>query len=164
MRMLVEASGWKTLYIKEYEKGVGVLNFPITGIIARICPNITSLPLILKLETISRALWGRDFQPSQTERDLNLFGTPGCSLHQIKDHRMNDDFRGCPGSLLVRLMCDCGVSVFLIRIARSSYADAYIGFRLCQKRRRKAEIFGKQLSRSGADYPGFQFSLCVLLK
>ena len=48
---------------------------------------------------------------------------------------------------------------FLHTVHRSSYAYAYIGFRLCQETDEKAAYFGQQFVELWADYLKFNFEV-----
>ena len=47
---------------------------------------------------------------------------------------------------------------------RSSYADAHIGFRLCQETEEKAKYFGQQFIELWAEYLKFNFTVGNRLK
>ena len=52
----------------------------------------------------------------------------------------------------------------LIALVRSSPADAYIGFRLCQETEEKAKYFGQQFIELWAEYLKFNFTVGNRLK
>lgn len=47
---------------------------------------------------------------------------------------------------------------------RSSYANAYVGFRLCQETEEKAKYFGQQFIELWAEYLKFNFTVGNRLK
>lgn len=49
-------------------------------------------------------------------------------------------------------------------LSRSSYASAYIGFRLCQETEEKAKYFGQQFIELWAEYLKFNFTVGNRLK
>lgn len=53
---------------------------------------------------------------------------------------------------------------FLDAYRRSSCADAYIGFRLCQETEEKAKYFGQQFIELWAEYLKFNFTVGNRLK
>ena len=52
----------------------------------------------------------------------------------------------------------------LIAFPRSSFADAYFGFRLCQETEEKAKYFGQQFIELWAEYLKFNFTVGNRLK
>ena len=53
---------------------------------------------------------------------------------------------------------------FLFAYSRSSYANAYFGFRLCQETEEKAKYFGQQFIELWAEYLKFNFTVGNRLK
>ena len=86
----------------------------------------------MKLETISRALWGRNFQPKPDGEGSKVYWYPWFALWTKKEvEDMNPEQRGA------LLSANAGNGAFagfgyLCAGSRSSYADAYVGFRLCR--------------------------------
>lgn len=119
---------------------------------------------LMKLETISRALWGRDFQPQPDGEGSKIYWYPWFALYtQDEINRMNDDQRGALLAAVAHLGAIAGFGC-LDATNRSSYAYAYIGFRLCQETEEKAEYFGKQFIKIWADYLAFNFTVGDPLK
>lgn len=119
---------------------------------------------LMKLETISRALWGRDFQPQPDGEGSKIYWYPWFALYtQDEINRMNDDQRG---ALLAAGAGDGATAGFgyLYTGGRSSHANAHVGFRLCQETEEKAEYFGKQFIKIWADYLAFNFTVGDPLK
>lgn len=116
---------------------------------------------LIKLETISRALWGRTFQPTPDAEGNNWYYYPWFALwtkEEIEDRK--DEFlkkgallsgRADPGA-------DAGFGC-LSAIYRSSYASACVGFRLCQENETKAKYFGKEFIKLWAEYLAFNFTV-----
>lgn len=119
---------------------------------------------LMKLETISRALWGRNFQPQPDAEGSKWFYYPWFALYtQDEINRMNDEDRGA----LLAADADNGTHAgfgCLSARDRSSRSAAYIGFRLCQENAEKAEYFGKQFIKLWADYLAFNFTVGDHLK
>ena len=106
---------------------------------------------LLKLETISRALWGKYFQPKPDAEGMKYYYYPWFTLYtknEIED--MDDD----KGALLSATAGNGAHAVFGVLYAdyRSSRASADFGFRLCQETEEKALYFGRQFVELWAEY------------
>ncbi len=114
---------------------------------------------LIKLETISRALWGKDWQPKPDPDGSKYFYYPWFALYtQSEMDSMNEEDRGA----LLGAGADRGASAgfgFLNAYYRSSSSDAGIGFRLCQETEKKAKYFGIQFKEIWADYLAFNFTV-----
>lgn len=119
-------------------------------------PNIIAL---MKLETISRALWGRTWAPEPDANGSKLFYFPVFTLYtksEIDD--MCEEKRG--GLLSTGAGVGAGVGAgfgFLYTSFRSSNTAVGDGFRLCQETEEKAAYFGKQFIKLWAAYLQFNF-------
>lgn len=116
---------------------------------------------LIKLETISRALWGRTFQPTPDAEGNNWYYYPWFALwtkEEIEDRK--DEFLK-NGALLsgIALNGACAGFGSLPAYNRSSSAVAYIGFRLCQENETKAKYFGKEFIKLWAEYLAFNFTV-----
>ena len=117
------------------------------------------LVALYKLETISKALWGK-WQPKPDAKGGEYYYYPWFALwtdEEIK--READDFKK-KGALLAAHASN-GSSAgfgFLSANSRSSYANAHIGFRLCQETEEKAMYFGRQFIDLWAEYLRFNFT------
>lgn len=116
---------------------------------------------LIKLETISRALWGRTFQPTPDAEGNNWYYYPWFALwtkEEIEDRK--DEFlkNGALLSGLALLGALAGFG-FLRALRRSSRALACIGFRLCQENETKAKYFGKEFIKLWAEYLAFNFTV-----
>ena len=126
------------------------------GVEYEVEPHIIAL---MKLETISRALWGRTWKPEPDADGSNRFYFPAFALYTKSDiDNMDEDERGgllsayaVGGALAGFGYLDTGV--------RSSSATAYAGFRLCQETREKALYFGKQFIELWVEYLKFNFEV-----
>lgn len=87
---------------------------------------------LMKLETISRALWGRDFQPKPDGEGSKVYWYPWFALYTKKE--INDMYPEQRGALLSAFAIYGAAAGFgcLYAHYRSSYAGAIIGFRLCR--------------------------------
>lgn len=115
---------------------------------------------LMKLETISRALWGRDFQPKPDGEGSKVYWYPWFALYTKKE--INDMYPEQRGALLF-----AGASAgfgCLHASGRSSYASATLGFRLCQETEEKAKYFGQQFIELWAEYLKFNFTVGNRLK
>lgn len=126
------------------------------GVEYEVEPHIIAL---MKLETISRALWGKDWMPEPDASGSKLFYYPVFALYtQQEIENMNEDERG--GLLSANATGGAGAGFGYLHTGdRSSSADAYIGFRLCQETREKALYFGKQFLELWAEYLKFGFEV-----
>ena len=126
------------------------------GVEYEVEPHIIAL---MKLETISRALWGKDWMPEPDASGSKLFYYPVFALYtQQEIDNMNEDERGGLLSAYASAGASAGVG-YLYTVGRSSRAYAYRGFRLCQETREKALYFGKQFLELWAEYLKFGFEV-----
>lgn len=135
----------------------------LTNLGARV--NIPShIVALMKLETISRALWGRNFQPKPDGEGSKVYWYPWFALWTKKEvEDMNPEQRGALLSALANGGASAGFG-FLFAIYRSSNAAADIGFRLCQETEEKAKYFGQQFIELWAEYLKFNFTVGNRLK
>lgn len=119
---------------------------------------------LMKLETISRALWGRNFKPKPDGKGSQILWYPWFALYtQEEVDRMDEDQRGALLAAYAYYGTYAGFGC-LFAYYRSSSSDANIGFRLCQETEEKAEYFGKQFIKLWADYLAFNFTVGDHLK
>lgn len=117
------------------------------------------LVALYKLETISKALWGK-WQPKPDAKGGEYYYYPWFALwtdEEIK--READDFKK-KGALLAA-SADTGSAAGFGSLAahlRSSRAGARVGFRLCQETEEKAMYFGRQFIDLWAEYLRFNFT------
>lgn len=114
---------------------------------------------LIKLETISRALWGKDWQPKPDPHGSKYFYYPWFALYtQTEMDSMSEEDRGA----LLGADALSGASAgfgSLNADYRSSNSSAHIGFRLCQETEEKAKYFGIQFKEIWADYLAFNFTV-----
>ena len=119
-------------------------------------PHIIAL---MKLETISRALWGRTWKPEPDADGSKQFYFPVFALYTKSEiDNMDEDGRGA----FLSASAPYGASACfgcLYTVGRSAYADADNGFRLCQETREKALYLGKQFLELWAEYLKFNFEV-----
>ena len=116
---------------------------------------------LIKLETISRALWGRTFQPTPDAEGNKWYYYPWFALwtkEEIEDRK--DEF--LKNGALLSCGANSGATAgfgYLYAHVRSSDAPAHIGFRLCQENETKAKYFGKEFIKLWAEYLAFNFTV-----
>lgn len=114
---------------------------------------------LIKLETISRALWGKDWQPKPDPDGSKYFYYPWFALYtQSEMDSMSEEDRGALLGAAARNGATAGFG-FLSALTRSSASSATIGFRLCQETEEKAKYFGVQFKEIWADYLAFNFTV-----
>ena len=119
---------------------------------------------LMKLETISRALWGRNFQPKPDGEGSKVYWYPWFALWTKKEvEDMNPEQRGALLSAIASVGAYAGFGCLSTYI-RSSSALAHYGFRLCQETEEKAKYFGQQFIELWAEYLKFNFSVGNRLK
>lgn len=135
----------------------------LTNLGARV--NIPShIVALMKLETISRALWGRNFQPKPDGEGSKVYWYPWFALWTKKEvEDMNPEQRGALLSADAANGATAGFGC-LVANDRSSNAHANDGFRLCQETEEKAKYFGQQFIELWAEYLKFNFTVGNRLK
>ncbi|MCR5504098.1 MAG: hypothetical protein K6E94_00730 [Elusimicrobiaceae bacterium] len=116
---------------------------------------------LMKLEVISRALWGRNWEPKPDASGDKWFYYPWFALFTQDEIDKMDDAEFERRALLAGT-ASSGASAgfgYLLTTARSSYAYAAVGFRLCQETEEKAEYFGRQFINIWAEYLAFNFTV-----
>lgn len=118
---------------------------------------------LMKLEIISRALWGKDFQPKPDAEGKEIYWYPWFALYTKKEmEEMSEEKRKSLRGALLAGGAASGASAgfgYLGTHGRSSRSGAYVGFRLCQETPEKAEYFGKQFIELWAEYLAFGFKV-----
>lgn len=148
--------------IRTYEDACKALGEPIFEDPNNLPNHIIAL---MKLETISRALWGRNFQPKPDGEGSKVYWYPWFALWTKKEvEDMNPEQRGALLSA-ARAGATAGFG-YLGASSRSSYAGACacLGFRLCQETEEKAKYFGQQFIELWAEYLKFNFTVGNRLK
>lgn len=114
---------------------------------------------LMKLETISRALWGRNWEPKPDPEGKEIFWWPWFALYTKSevDAMSEEDKRALLGGYAYD-GANAGFG-YLSTGNRSSYSVADIGFRLCQETEEKAEYFGRQFKEIWAEYLAFNFKV-----
>lgn len=118
---------------------------------------------LMKLEIISRALWGKDFQPEPDAEGKEIYWYPWFALYTKKElEEMSEENRKSIRGALLAGTANAGANAgfgFLNTSYRSSDSAAHLGFRLCQETQEKAEYFGKQFIELWAEYLAFGFKV-----
>jgi hypothetical protein len=143
--------------IKTYEDACEALGEePIGDLGDHVDKHIIAL---IKLETISRALWGKDWQPKPDPDGSKYFYYPWFALYtQSEMDSMSEEDRGALLGAYAIYGAYAGFGC-LNAAYRSSYSYAYLGFRLCQETEEKAKYFGVQFKEIWADYLAFNFTV-----
>lgn len=123
---------------------------------------------LMKLEIISRALWGKSFEPEPDAEGNKIYWYPWFALY-TKDEvdRMSDEERkSLCGALFGGNASDGAGAGFgcLRAYYRSSSSSAAVGFRLCQETEEKAAYFGRQFIELWAEYLAYGFKVTEHLK
>ena len=114
---------------------------------------------LMKLEVISRALWGRDWEPKPDPNGRETFWWPWFALYtQAEIDNMSDEDKRALLGGLANNVAAAGFG-YLYTNHRSSNSSASLGFRLCQQTEEKAEYFGKQFKELWAEYLAFNFTV-----
>ena len=114
---------------------------------------------LIKLETISRALWGKDWQPKPDPDGSKYFYYPWFALYtQSEMDSMSEEDRGALLGASAHIGAFAGFGS-LYASTRSSSSSAHFGFRLCQETEEKAKYFGVQFKEIWADYLAFNFTV-----
>lgn len=142
--------------IKSYEDACEALGVsPIQPEKMNVSKHIVAL---MKLETISKALWGKDFDPKPDPKGEKCFWYPYFALYtQDEIEGLNEAQRGALLSAHAHNGTYAGFG-YLNTYIRSSNASAYIGFRLCQETEEKAQYFGTQFIELWAEYLSYNFT------
>lgn len=147
--------------IKTYEDACEALGETVVEYDKSIPKHIAAL---MKLETISKALWGKEFQPKPDAEGSKYYYYPWFALYTKKEiEEMDDDDKGALLSAVADDGAGAGFGGLRAR-SRSSYAIADFGFRLCQETQEKALYFGKQFAEIWADYLAFNFTVGERIK
>ena len=123
---------------------------------------------LMKLEIISRALWGKSFEPEPDAEGNKIYWYPWFALY-TKDEvdRMSDEERKSLCGALFGGNAGGGATAgfgYLGANYRSSYSNADFGFRLCQETEEKAAYFGRQFIELWAEYLAYGFKVTEHLK
>lgn len=112
---------------------------------------------LMKLEIISRALWGRNWQPKPDAAGSKTFYWPWFFLYTKKEIESMTVKQRALLSVSARNGAFAGFGC-LPAYGRSSYSDASLGFRLCQETDEKARYFGgRNFVKLWAEYLQFNF-------
>ena len=123
-----------------------------------VCKLPKHIIALMKLETISRALWGRNWEPKPDVSGCTYFWYPWFALWNEKEIQdLNEDQRGAILSGLAGNGASAGFGCLRAN-DRSSSALANVGFRLCQETKEKARYFGTQFVELWAEYLKLNFT------
>lgn len=123
-------------------------------------PNLPNhIVALMKLETISRALWGKNWQPKPDAEGSKIFYWPWFALWTKGEiDGIAADKKGALLSAGAAHGAYAGFGYLLANV-RSSHALANVGFRLCQETEEKAKYFGsRKFVKLWAEYLQFNFA------
>lgn len=147
--------------IKSYEDACVALGEQVACFDESLPKHIIAL---MKLETISRALWGRDFEPKpDVDSSKRYYSLWFWLFTESEINRLSEEERGT----LLSATANTGVCAgfgSLYTHPRSSHTLALSGFRLCQETAEKAEYFGNQFVELWAEYLAYNFTVGERLK
>lgn len=115
---------------------------------------------LMKLETISKALWGRTFKPHADPTGSKWYYYPWFALYTEREIKELDDEDKASVALLSAGALS-GTSAgfgFLYTSNRATFAWTYSALRLCQENEEKARYFGTQFIELWAVYLRFGFT------
>lgn len=104
---------------------------------------------LIKLETISRALWGKNYQPKPDASGSSCFYFPWFALWTEKEIKETEGLVYIP--VIDAINNPAGFGYAYAHYAPSN-ASASVGSRLWQESKEKAEYFGKQFIELWFDY------------
>lgn len=114
---------------------------------------------LMKLETISRAIWGRNWKPNPNANGCDVYYYPWFALYtQSEIDNISEENRGALLAADALTGASAGFGC-LTASNRSSDSGASYGFRLCQDTEEKAKYFGKQFIDLWAEYLAFNFTV-----
>ena len=146
--------------IQEYEDACTALGeAPINETELKKAGVPSHLIALMKLETISRALWGKNFQPTPDPEWRKTYYYPWFAFYTKQEmERMDEDDRGSFLSANAGCGADAGFGS-LYTFNRSSHATADIGVRLCQETEEKATYLGRKFIKLWAEYHMFNYKI-----
>lgn len=149
--------------IKTYEDACEALGIEPVDFANLAVPD--HIKALMKLETISRALWGKSWEPKpQAEWDGRTFyWFPWFCLYtkdEVENIKRNPEDYDCAalfgGAALIGAFAGFGS---LTADYRPAYTDAYFGFRLCQESKEKARYFANTFAELWVEYLAFNFTV-----
>ena len=118
---------------------------------------------LMKLEVVSRALWGKNFRPNPDETKGKVYYFPWFSLYIEKEvGNLSERNRKSVLESLLAGITPHGWGAgfgYLITNIGSSLSSSYSTVRLCQETEGKAEYFGRQFIELWAEYLVFEFKV-----
>lgn len=141
--------------IKSYEDACEALGVPTIKPDMNLPKHVVAL---MKLETVSKALWGKNFDPMPDPKGEKCFWYPYFALYtQDEIEGLNEAQRGALLSASAHYGTIAGFGS-LIPISLLVCACEHLGFRLCQETEEKAQYFGTQFIELWAEYLSYNFT------
>lgn len=149
--------------IKTYEDACEALGIEPVDFANLAVPD--HIKALMKLETISRALWGKSWEPKpQAEWDgRTYFWFPWFCLYtkdEVEDIKRNPEDYAC--AALFGGCADDGAHAgfgCLATYGRPAHPGATLGFRLCQESKEKARYFANTFAELWVEYLAFNFTV-----
>ena len=149
--------------IKTYEDACEALGIEPVDFANLAVPD--HIKVLMKLETISRALWGKSWEPKpQAEWDgRTYFWFPWFCLYtkdEVEDIKRNPEDYAC--AALFGGSADTGANAGFGSLTtgyRPARTDATLGFRLCQESKEKARYFANTFAELWVEYLAFNFTV-----
>lgn len=149
--------------IKTYEDACEALGIEPVDFANLAVPD--HIKALMKLETISRALWGKSWEPKpQAEWDGRTFyWFPWFCLYtkdELENIKRNPEDYDC-AALFGGIAYSGATAGFgcLLTLNRPANTDARIGFRLCQESKEKARYFANTFAELWVEYLAFNFTV-----
>lgn len=149
--------------IKTYEDACEALGIEPVDFANLAVPD--HIKALMKLETISRALWGKSWEPKpQAEWDgRTYFWFPWFCLYtkdEVEDIKRNPEDYTC-AALFGGLAVSGALAGFgsLYADHRPANTNATFGFRLCQESKEKARYFANTFAELWVEYLAFNFTV-----
>lgn len=149
--------------IKTYEDACEALGIEPVDFANLAVPD--HIKALMKLETISRALWGKNWEPKpQAEWDgRTYFWFPWFYLYtkdEVEQIKSNPEDYDCAALFGGHAGNGAGAGFgFLDTRCRPAGANAHVGFRLCQESREKARYFANTFAELWVEYLAFNFTV-----
>lgn len=149
--------------IKTYEDACEALGIKPVDFANLAVPD--HIKALMKLETISRALWGKSWEPKpQAKWDgRTYFWFPWFCLYtkdEVEDIKRNPEDYAC--AALFGGLASYGASAgfgCLVTGYRPAHTSASVGFRLCQESKEKARYFANTFAELWVEYLAFNFTV-----
>lgn len=141
--------------IKSYEDACEALGVPTIQPDMNLPKHVVAL---MKLETVSKALWGKNFNPMPDTEGETCYWYPYFAIYTKEQIECLTE--ATRGTLLSASAIGSSIAGFGCYNVdnRVSSVFAQLGFRLCQETKEKAQYFGTQFIELWAEYLSYIFT------